>query len=112
MPFIVQRRYFLTGHDSSSVPIGQFRGRLICTRIYLYIVIVTRSREKIIEIYKEIEEKVGKIGLEVNVRKAKYMITSISESRRKPRDLKVEGKLFKGMSGFKYLGNMINKFCI
>jgi hypothetical protein len=36
------------------------------------------------------------------------MIVSTSESRRKPQDLKVEGKLFTGMSGFKYLGNVIN----
>jgi hypothetical protein len=33
---------------------------------------------------------------------------STSESRRKPQDLKVEGKLFRGVSSFKYLGNMIN----
>jgi hypothetical protein len=29
-------------------------------------VVITKSREKIIEIYKEIEEKARKIGLEVN----------------------------------------------
>jgi hypothetical protein len=33
---------------------------------------------------------------------------STSESRRKPQDLKVEGKIFMGVSSFKYLGNMIN----
>jgi hypothetical protein len=33
---------------------------------------------------------------------------STSESRRKPQDLKVEGKVFKGVGSFKYLGNMIN----
>jgi hypothetical protein len=36
------------------------------------------------------------------------MITSTSESRRKPQDLKIAGKLFTGMSSFKYLENMIN----
>jgi hypothetical protein len=46
--------------------------------------------------------------LEINERKTKYMIMSASESRRKPQDLKVEGKLFTGVSGFKYLGNKIN----
>jgi hypothetical protein len=36
------------------------------------------------------------------------MIVSTSNSRRKPEDLKVEGKSFMGVSIFKYLGNMIN----
>jgi hypothetical protein len=54
------------------------------------------------------EEKAGKISLEVNERKTKYMIMSTSESRRKPQDSKVEGISFMGVSSFKYLGNMIN----
>jgi hypothetical protein len=33
---------------------------------------------------------------------------STSESRRKPQDLKVEGKSFMGVSSFKRLGNMLN----
>jgi hypothetical protein len=33
---------------------------------------------------------------------------STSESRRKPQDLKVEGKSFLGVSSFKYIRNMIN----
>jgi hypothetical protein len=37
---------------------------------------VTRSRERIIEVYKEIEEKAEKIGLKVNQRQTKYMIMS------------------------------------
>jgi hypothetical protein len=76
------------------------------SQIFAYaddIVIIAR-----IEIYKKMEEKTGKIGLEVNERKTKYMIMSTSESRKKPRDLKVEGKAFMGVSSFRYLGNMIN----
>jgi hypothetical protein len=38
------------------------------------------------------QEKAGKIVLEVNERKTKYMIMSTSESRRKPEDLNVEEK--------------------
>jgi sorting nexin-29 len=73
------------------------------------IVIITRCREKIIDIYKEIKEKARKIRLEENERKRNYMIMSTSESRRKTQDLKVEGKLFTGViGGFKYLGNTIN----
>jgi hypothetical protein len=33
---------------------------------------------------------------------------STSDSRRKPEDLKVEGKSFMGVCSFKYFGNMIN----
>jgi hypothetical protein len=36
------------------------------------------------------------------------MFMSTSESRRKPQDLKGEGKLFSGVSSFKYFGNMIS----
>jgi hypothetical protein len=57
------------------------------------------------------EEKTGMIGLEVNKRRTNYMIMSTSESRRKPQDLKVEGKSFIGVSSFKYLGNR-NANCI
>jgi hypothetical protein len=56
------------------------------------IVVIARSREKVIDIYKKVEEKAGKIGLEVNERKTKYMIMSTSESRRKPQHLTVEEK--------------------
>jgi hypothetical protein len=48
------------------------------------------------------EEKAGKLGLEVNERKIKYMIMSKSESRsRKLQGLKREGILIAGVSGFK-----------
>jgi hypothetical protein len=46
------------------------------------------------------EEKARKSGRKANERKTKYVIMSTSESRRKPQDLKVEGKSF--------MGNMIN----
>jgi hypothetical protein len=56
-----------------------------------------------------VEDKAGKIGLEVNERKTRYMIMSTSESRRKPlQDLKIEEKMFAGVSSYKYLGHVIN----
>jgi hypothetical protein len=76
------------------------------------IVIIVTSREKIIDIYKKMQENPGKIGLEVNERKTKYMIMSTSDSRRKPEDLKVEGKSFMGVCSFKYLGNMTTEMII
>jgi hypothetical protein len=69
-------------------------------------VIIARTRKNIIEIYKKMEDKARKIGLEINESKTKYMIMSTSESRRKTQDLKVEGKSFMGVNNFKYLGNM------
>jgi sorting nexin-29 len=65
------------------------------------IVIIARSSEKIIGIYKKMQEKAGKIRLEVNERKTIYMVMSTSDSRRKPEDLKVEGKSFMGVCSFK-----------
>jgi hypothetical protein len=57
--------------------------RQICP--YADDIVITRSRERIIEIHKEIEEEVRKIGLEVNERKTKYIIMSTSEiTRREP----------------------------
>jgi hypothetical protein len=61
-----------------------------------------------IDIHKEMEGKAGKTGLVVNERKTKYMVMSTSESRRKPQDLNIEGELLAGVSGFKYLGDVIN----
>jgi hypothetical protein len=72
------------------------------------IVIIMRSREKIIEVYKEMEEKAGKTGLEINERKTKYMIMSTSERRRKPQNFKIEEKLLAAVSSFQSLGNVIN----
>jgi hypothetical protein len=59
------------------------------------------------------DEKAGKIGLEVNEKKNYiyiyiYMIMSTPESRRKPKGLKTEEKLFTGVSCFNYLGNVVN----
>jgi hypothetical protein len=44
-------------------------------------ILILFSREGIIEIYKEVEEKAGKIRLEVNERKIGYMIMSTSEGK-------------------------------
>jgi hypothetical protein len=41
-----------------------------------------KTGEKIIEIYKEVEEKAGKRGLDVTERKTKCTIMSTSENRR------------------------------
>jgi hypothetical protein len=60
------------------------------------IIIIARSREKIVGIYKKMQEKAGKI--EVNERKTKYMIMSTSESRRKPQDLSDRRKIMYGSS--------------
>ena len=48
-----------------------------------------------------------KIGL-VNENKTKYTVISSSETSRAPRDFNVNGKSFKGMSCFSYLGDLVS----
>ena len=57
--------------------------------------------------YDRLETEARKIGLLVNERNTKYMFMIAAENMRKLHNLKVGNKEFKGVSEFKYLGNII-----
>jgi hypothetical protein len=49
------------------------------------------------------------MGLTVNEKKTKYMTISTRLKGRQTQNLEVGGKIFEGVSKFKYLGNVIEK---
>ena len=46
----------------------------------------------------------------MNEEKAKYMMVSATQKGRQTQNWKVNDKLFERVSGFRYLGNVINKY--
>jgi hypothetical protein len=51
------------------------------------IVIVARTQKKLIEVYLDLEDETNKLGMEINEKKTKYMVTSTYEHRRNAGDL-------------------------
>jgi sorting nexin-29 len=72
------------------------------------IVIVTRSKWRIIQMYEELEKEAEEMGLRINEKKTKYMVVLTSENRRKQQSLKIVNKTFEGVNNFVYLGNIID----
>jgi F0F1-type ATP synthase alpha subunit len=75
------------------------------------IAIVARNVSTLKEVFLEIEKEAEKMGLIVNEAKAKYMVMSTSKTRRAPQNLKLDNRIFEGISQFKYLGALINSEC-
>jgi sorting nexin-29 len=73
------------------------------------VVIVTRSENKLRQIYREIEEKTQQMGLIGNKKKTKYTIVSATQKGQQTQNWKVGDKVFERVSSFKYLGNVLNK---
>jgi hypothetical protein len=71
------------------------------------IVLITRTKQKLTQMYEHLEIEARKIGLLVNERKPKYMFTSAAGNTRGPQNLRIVNKEFEGVSEFKYLGNII-----
>ena len=91
--------------------IGQ-RGRIFnkLSQIRAYaddVVLITKTKRKLTQMYDRLETEARKIGLLVNERKTKYMFMTAAENARKPHNLRIGNKEFEGVSEFKYLGNMI-----
>jgi len=72
------------------------------------IVIVARTQKKLTEVYLDLEDETSKLGMEINEKKTKYMVTSTYENRRKAGDLRIGNKTFEAVQSFQYLGNIIS----
>uniref|UniRef100_A0A8D8T7U9 Craniofacial development protein 2 n=1 Tax=Cacopsylla melanoneura TaxID=428564 RepID=A0A8D8T7U9_9HEMI len=72
------------------------------------IALISRSEHRLIEIYKELEEKGKTLGLVINEAKTKYMKLSAAEERRQIEDLVIDDKTFQGVGQFKYLGEIVS----
>jgi hypothetical protein len=71
------------------------------------VVLITKTKRKIIHMFDRLETEARKIGLLVNERKTKYMFMTAIGNMRKPHNLRIGSKEFEGVSDFKYLGNII-----
>ncbi|KAI5708261.1 hypothetical protein M8J77_019306 [Diaphorina citri] len=72
------------------------------------IALIARTKQRLIDLYKELEDKGTALGLVVNEEKTKYMKVSTSEERRAVENLEIGGKTFKGVTQFKYLGEVVD----
>jgi hypothetical protein len=71
------------------------------------IAIMARYRNKLIQVFKELEQEATKTGLKINDTKTKYMIMQGTEGRRGIKNLQIGDRSFERVSDFTYLGNMI-----
>uniref|UniRef100_A0A8D8QNX5 Craniofacial development protein 2 n=1 Tax=Cacopsylla melanoneura TaxID=428564 RepID=A0A8D8QNX5_9HEMI len=72
------------------------------------IALISRSKNRLVELYKELESNAKKLGLIINESKTMFMKVSASEDKRVIEDLEIDGKTFKGVEQFKYLGEIVN----
>uniref|UniRef100_A0A8D8V6E2 Craniofacial development protein 2 n=1 Tax=Cacopsylla melanoneura TaxID=428564 RepID=A0A8D8V6E2_9HEMI len=72
------------------------------------IALISRSKHRLIEMYKDLEERGKELGLVINEAKTKHMKLSATEERRQVEDLVIDDKRFQGVSQFKYLGEIVS----
>ena len=60
-------------------------------------VIVARTQKKPTEVYLDFEDETSKLGMEINEKKIKYMVTSTHEHRRNAGDLRIGNKIFEAV---------------
>lgn len=75
------------------------------------ILIISRTKNRLVQTVEELTRYAKEIGLEVNENKTNFMIMSTSEERRQRQNLIIGGKVFKGTNSYTYLGNEINNKC-
>jgi hypothetical protein len=59
-------------------------------------------------VYLDLDDETSKLGIEINEKKTKYMVTSTYEHRRSDGDLRIGNKIFEVVQNFQYLGNIIS----
>uniref|UniRef100_A0A8D8WVA9 Craniofacial development protein 2 n=1 Tax=Cacopsylla melanoneura TaxID=428564 RepID=A0A8D8WVA9_9HEMI len=69
--------------------------------------LIARTKTRLIEVFRDLEEKAKGIGLIINDSKTQYMIASANKTL-KPVDLVINDRTFKVVTSFKYLGNLID----
>ena len=60
------------------------------------------------KVHLDLEDETSKLGMEINEKKTKYMVTSTHEHRKNAGDLRIGNKIFKAVQSFQYLGNNIS----
>uniref|UniRef100_A0A8D9B4S3 Craniofacial development protein 2 n=1 Tax=Cacopsylla melanoneura TaxID=428564 RepID=A0A8D9B4S3_9HEMI len=70
--------------------------------------VIARTKERLVEIFKQIEENGKELGRVVNENKTMYMKISASEDRRTVQNLTIGERSFKAVTEFKYLGEIVN----
>ena len=68
--------------------------------------IVARTQKKLTGVYLDLEDETSKLGMEINEKKTKYLVTSIYKHRRNAGDLRIGNKIFEAVQSFQYLGNI------
>ncbi|KAI5752917.1 hypothetical protein M8J77_021772 [Diaphorina citri] len=72
------------------------------------VAIVARTKQRLVEVFKQIEESGKELGLVINESKTVYMKMSASEDRRRIDNLKIGETTFNGVANFKYLGEIVS----
>uniref|UniRef100_A0A8D9AN49 Craniofacial development protein 2 n=1 Tax=Cacopsylla melanoneura TaxID=428564 RepID=A0A8D9AN49_9HEMI len=71
------------------------------------IALIARTKTRLVEVFNEIEHKAKEVGLTINDGKTQYMVVSADKTR-KAVDLEIGQRTFKGVTSFRYLGNVID----
>jgi hypothetical protein len=79
--------------------LGNYRvdTQLVASRVVLNIDTIKKNTETVIDASR-------KVGLEVNVKKTKYMLLSHRQNAGQNCDIKIANRSFENLSQFKYLG--------
>jgi len=73
------------------------------------VVLVTRTKQALINTFQKIRQEAEKYGLTVNQNKTKYMRHFRTQTNGKDREIEIEGMKIEEVSKIKYLGTIVTK---